>query len=93
MRDEIESFEQLGVQPLGVNPASVARHTRYAEKMGFPFPLLSDPNRDIARAYGAVKPLLPAIQRSVVGIGRDGRVVYAVRGAPPVAEILAAFRA
>jgi peroxiredoxin Q/BCP len=93
VRDEIESFVRQGVQPLGVNPASVERHTRYAEKMGFPFPLLSDPDGAIAGAYGALKPLLRSIQRSVVGIGRDGRVAYAVRGAPPVAEILAAFPA
>ena len=92
MRDEIESFEQQGVQPLGVNPASVDKHARYAEKMGFPFPLLSDPEREIAGAYGALKPIMPGIQRSVIGIGRDGRVKYAVRGAPPVSEILAALR-
>ena len=92
MRDEIESFEHQGVQALGVNPASVDRHTRYAEKMGFPFPLLSDPDRAIAGAYGALKPLLQSIQRTVVGIGRDGRIAYAVRGAPPPAEILAALR-
>lgn len=92
MRDEIEAFQRQGVQPLGVNPASVEKHARYASKMGFPFPLLSDPDREIAGAYGAIKPLLGGIQRSVVGIGRDGRVAYAVRGAPPVAEMLAALR-
>jgi peroxiredoxin len=92
VRDEIESFVRQGVQPLGVNQASVERHARYAEKMNFPFPLLSDPDYVIAAAFGAIKPVLHSIQRSVVGIGRDGRVRYAVRGAPPVAEILAALR-
>ena len=91
MRDEIESFRKQGVQPVGVNPASADSHARYTEKMGFPFPLLSDPDRAIARAYGAIKPDGKGIQRSVVGVAADGRVAYAVRGAPPVVEILGAF--
>jgi peroxiredoxin Q/BCP len=91
VRDEIESFRDRGVQPVGVNPASAESHARYAEKMDFPFPLLSDPGREIAAAYGALKPDRKGIQRSVVGVAADGRVAYAVRGAPPVAEILAAL--
>jgi peroxiredoxin Q/BCP len=91
VRDEIESLEAQGIRPLAVNPASVESHARYAEKMRFPFPLLSDPDLAIARSYGALKPDLKGIQRSVVGIGRDGRVSYASRGAPPVAEIVAAL--
>ena len=91
MRDEIESFREQGVQPVGVNPASPDAHARYAEKMGFPFPLLSDPGREIAGTYGALKPDGKGIQRSVIGVSADGRVAYAVRGAPPVAEILAAL--
>jgi peroxiredoxin Q/BCP len=93
VRDEIESFRQQGVQPVGVNPASPDSHARYTAKMGFPFPLLSDPDRAIARAYGALKPDGKGIQRSVLGIAADGRVAYAVRGAPPVAEMLAALTA
>ena len=91
MRDEIEAFREQGVQPVGVNPASAESHARYAEKMDFPFLLLSDPGREIATAYGALKPDLKGIQRSVIGVTADGRVAYAVRGAPPVAEILAAL--
>ena len=91
MRDEIESFRKQGVQPVGVNPASADSHARYTAKMKFPFPLLSDPDRAIARQYGALKPDGKGIQRTVVGVAADGRVAYAVRGAPPVAEILGAL--
>jgi peroxiredoxin len=60
--------------------------------MHFGFPLLSDPDRAIARAYGALKDDERGIQRTVYGVRRDGTIAYAVRGAPPPAEIVAAFR-
>jgi len=61
------------------------------DKFKFPFPLLSDPDKAIATAYGAVKPLGVGIQRSVVLIEKDCTVVYAVRGAPSPAEVVAAL--
>lgn len=82
MRDEIERYRNAGVEPFGVNPAGVDAHRRYAEKLRLPFPLLSDPDRAVARQYGALKPNGRSLQRSVVLIERDGRVVFAERGAP-----------
>ena len=68
MRDEIEQFKKAGIQPFGVNPASVDAHRKYVEKMKFNFPLLSDPDRGIAQAYHAVPvrapdPVCRAIRR------------------------------
>jgi peroxiredoxin Q/BCP len=88
VRDEIEQFRKAGVQPFGVNPATVESHRKYAEKMKFNFPLLSDPGRLTAAAYGAIKPDGEGIQRSVVLVGRDGTVRFAARGAPGAAEVL-----
>jgi peroxiredoxin Q/BCP len=85
-------FRSAGIQPLGVNPADADSHAHYAEKFGFGFPLLSDPDRAIARAYGALKEDGRGIQRTVYGIGRDGRIRFAARGAPPPAELIAALR-
>lgn len=92
MRDEIELFRSVDAQPLGVNPASAERHARYAAKLHFNFPLLSDPDREIARAYGALKDDGRGIQRTVYGIARDGTIAFAARGAPPAAEIVAPLR-
>jgi len=83
------AFEKAGIQPFGVNPAGVDSHWQYVEKMGFNFPLLSDPERAIARAYQALKEDDRSIQRTVYVIARDGRIVFARRGAPPVSEIVA----
>lgn len=83
-------FQQAGIQPFGVNPAVVDGHFKYATKMRFNFPLLSDPDRAIARAYRALKDDGRGIQRSVYVVARDGTIAFAQRGAPPVDAIVAA---
>jgi peroxiredoxin Q/BCP len=88
VRDEIQSYRDHDVRPFGVNPASAERHSAYAAKLGLPFPLLSDPDQAISRAYGSVKPLLPGIARSVCLIDRDGTVLYTQAGAPGAEIIL-----
>jgi peroxiredoxin Q/BCP len=86
-------FEAAGIQPFGVNPASVDSHKRYSEGFKFNFPLLSDGDRSIARAYHALKDDEKGIQRTVYVIGRDGAVRFAQRGAPPVDAIVASVGA
>ncbi len=90
MRDEIQKFEQAGVQPFGVNPAGVESHQKYVDKFRFPFPLLSDATRSIARAYGALKDDDRGIQRTVYVVTRDGSIAFGRRGAPSVDDIIAA---
>ena len=90
MRDEIAKFQTAKMQPLGVNPASIESHQSYVEKFRFNFPLLSDPERAIARAYHALKDDGKGIQRTVYVIGSDGKVRFAQRGAPPVDDIVGA---
>ena len=86
-------FKRAGMQPFGVNPASIESHRRYVEKMRFNFPLLSDPDRSIAGAYGALKEDGTGIARTVYVVGTDGTVRFGQRGAPAVDEIVAAVEA
>jgi thioredoxin-dependent peroxiredoxin len=88
VRDEIQSYANHQIQPFGVNPASVESHSAYAAKLGLPFPLLSDPDFAISRAYGALKPDGKGIARSVYLIDRDGRVLYSQAGAPGAEIVL-----
>jgi peroxiredoxin Q/BCP len=93
VRDEMEQYRNAGVQPFGVNPAGPDSHRKYADKMKFNFPLLSDPGSEVAAKYGATKLGGLAIARSVVLIGRDGRVLFAARGAPGADESLGGLQA
>lgn len=88
MRDEIETYTAHDIRPFGVNQASVKSHAAYAERLGLPFPLLTDPGLTISRAYGTLKPDGSGIARSVCLIDRDGRVLYRQAGAPGASIIL-----
>ena len=88
MRDEIQLYLDNEIRPFGVNPASPERHASYAARLGLPFPLLSDHDLSISKAYGTLKPLLPGIARSVCLIDRDGIVLYTQAGAPGAAIVL-----
>ena len=92
MRDEIDSYTELNVRPLGVNPASVESHAAYAARLGLPFPLLSDRGLEISRAYNTLKPDGSGIARSVCLIDRDRRVLYTQAGAPGADIILEGLR-
>jgi thioredoxin-dependent peroxiredoxin len=91
VRDEIQTYTSHQIRPFGVNPASVQSHASYAEKLGLPFPLLSDPGLEISRSYGALKPDGRGIARSVYLIERDGRVLYSQSGAPGAELVLEAL--
>jgi peroxiredoxin Q/BCP len=93
VRDEIEQLRKANVQPFGVNQASVDSHRAYADKMHFGFPLLTDPERAIARAYHALKDDDRGIARTVYVVRQDGTIAFAQRGAPPVADMVAAVAA
>jgi thioredoxin-dependent peroxiredoxin len=82
VRDEIEQYRSHDVRPFGVNPAAATSHASYARKLELPFILLSDPGRQIASAYGAVRLGGLMISRSVVLVDRDGTVLFAAPGAP-----------
>jgi peroxiredoxin Q/BCP len=92
VRDDLPIYERENVRPFGVNPASAESHAGYAERLRLPFPLLSDPELAVARAYGAVRPDGLTIARSVVLIEQDGTILYSQAGAPGAEIVLEALR-
>lgn len=54
-RDLNADYERKNVRILGVSFDSPAANQKFAEKYKFNFPLLSDEDKKIARAYGAVE--------------------------------------
>jgi peroxiredoxin len=92
VRDDLPLYQREHIQPFGINPASAESHAGYAGRLHLNFPLLSDPGMIVARAYGAVRPDGQSIARSVVVVGRDGRIRYSQAGAPGADVVLESLR-
>jgi peroxiredoxin len=91
VRDAIDAFRALDTEPFGVNQADATSHLAFINEQNLPFDLLVDDGLHVARAYDALKPEGDRINRTVVVIGKDGRVLFHAHGAPPPEEIIAAI--
>ena len=54
LRDHNAEIHAKGARILGVSTQDVASHKRFADTHQLNFPLLADPDRSVARAYGAI---------------------------------------
>lgn len=52
-RDNFAEVQRLGAVLLGVSADGAARHAEFAQAYSLPYPLISDPEREIIRLYGA----------------------------------------
>jgi peroxiredoxin Q/BCP len=52
-RDAHAPLRKRGVVVMGVSPDSLASHAKFKEKYALDFPLLSDPDKAVAKKYGA----------------------------------------
>lgn len=86
-RDSYEAFRAANTEVLGVSPQGAESHERFASKYSLNFPLLIDPDLEVAERYGAVaeKPgefegIPIKIKRSTFVIDEDGRIQDAIYG-------------
>ena len=89
IRDDYTSFEKRDAVVFGVNPATGASHSKFAGKNKLQFPLLIDEKNSVAAAYGTKAAVMN--KRTVYVIDKTGKIIFAQRGKPSVAEILAAI--
>ena len=54
-RDLYPQFQEKNAVVLGISKDSVASHKKFSEKYGFPFTILSDPDKVVIQAYDAWK--------------------------------------
>ena len=79
-RDERARFAKANAVILGVSRDSAASHQRFAQKYRLTFPLLSDPDASVCKAYGVFKQkslygrTYWGIERTTVLIDEQGRV-------------------
>ncbi len=52
-RDRLTDFAGAGVAVIGISPDQPVKLAKFRDSEGLTFPLLSDPDREVLRAYGA----------------------------------------
>ncbi len=76
-RDGHDEFARLGVQVVGISADDSGKHQRFKAQYVFPFPLLTDPGKRLAKSLGLTsKFMFGAVSRANVIIARDGTVLY-----------------
>lgn len=79
-RDLASEFGAFNAQRVGISADKVDKQKRFSEKHQFDFPLLSDPDKSVAKAYGVRRGPGPIPnKRSTFVIGTDGLVKAVVR--------------
>ncbi len=84
-RDHYAAFQQAGAEILGVSRDSVKMHEGFAAKYHFPFPLLSDPEETLCKAYDVIKEKnmygrkVWGIERSTFVIDKQGNLAKEYR--------------
>ena len=85
-RDDFRSYAEKDVVILGVSPDQVRSQAKFRAKYGLPFPLLADPQRRVAEAYGVwgkkkvMGKEVMGIRRTTFLIGEDGKIVRIFEG-------------
>ena len=97
-KDLYPQFKERGAVVLGVSADSVQSHKKFEEKFGLPFTLLSDPQREVIKAYDVWKEknmygkITMGVVRTTYLIDENGIIVKAfgkVKAAENPANMLA----
>ena len=76
-RDSMDRFSAFGLQIVGISSNSADSHKKFAHRHNFPFLLLSDPGKRMAKRFGcSSKMMLGMVSRAVFIIGKDMSILY-----------------
>ena len=82
--DNLNPFKKAGYTVLGISPDAPAKLAKFKENQALNFPLLSDPELDVHKTYGAygVKQLYgreyTGVLRSTFAIDEKGKIILAL---------------
>ena len=72
-------MDQFDVQIFTASCDNEATNKRYAEALKLDYPILSDPKKDVAKAYGVVHGKRSVPERWTFYIGKDGKLLHVDR--------------
>jgi peroxiredoxin Q/BCP len=77
-RDLASEFAAVGAQRLGISADSVERQKKFSDKHTFDYPLLSDPDRAVARELGVKRAGPLPNKRTTFVIDTDRRLLAVI---------------
>ena len=77
-RDLKTEFEKVGAQRVGISADNVDKQKQFSEKYTFDFPLLSDPDKAVAKEFGVKRGIGPN-KRTTFVIDTDGTVLDVIK--------------
>ncbi|MBD0292907.1 MAG: thioredoxin-dependent thiol peroxidase [Jiangellaceae bacterium] len=95
-RDNLSSLQAAGIAVLGISPDAPAQLAKFRDRDRLTFPLLSDRNQEVMKAYGAYGKkklygkLLDGVIRSTFVVAPDGtleKAMYGVQATGHVARL------
>lgn len=97
LKDAYETLRELGAEVVAISADGLESHRAFADRLGgLPFPLASDEDLAVARAYDAIAEDDPRrSRRALFAIDRDGTVLYAANPYSPnsLSQLEGALRA
>jgi peroxiredoxin Q/BCP len=73
----------LGAEVVAIGSDDLTSHAEFARRLAIPFPLATDANLDVARAFGVADEAAHRAGRAVFVVGRNGRLLHANRDYNP----------
>ena len=93
VRNNVEFIRGVETEPIGVNPGDAESHEKFRDTYELPFDLLVDEGGKIAEAYGSLKEDGSGTRRSVIVVGKNGKIIFSSEGAPAWEDVRDAIQA
>jgi thioredoxin-dependent peroxiredoxin len=76
MKAEGEAIREFDVAYFTASADTPEDNKKFAESLGLDYPILSDPGKKVAEAYGVVHEKRPLPERWTFYIGKDGKILH-----------------
>jgi peroxiredoxin Q/BCP len=67
---DYEKFKEAGIEIVGISPNEEESHEKFRQKMGIPYPLVADTEKNVSKSYG-VYGLKKFMGREYMGVNRS----------------------
>ena len=96
---DYEKFKEAGIEIVGISPNEEESHEKFRQKMGIPYPLVADTEKDVSKSYGVygLKKFLGreymGVNRSTFLIDKTGKIVKIFKRVRPAGHSQEVFQA